>query len=150
MEISIQISIICAIFAGISAIIALLSFKASREYALKIRRPHTSSPWIMEEGRSVRIFPQNIGGEVASGFNIVTRYPREAKIVGLDAGSFLIKKGGLNNFYVRLEASRVYPGSWLKPISITAKENGQEVPPLEVVSWCKEETGFISLPPLPE
>lgn len=154
VEWPLALSIITCTVAVIAAIVAIVSYRFARyiqlEVPRRIRRPHTASPWLMDEGKSVRIFPQNIGGEVASNFKVLARFPEDAKIEKLDLGGFILEKGGLANYFVFLSMGRVYPGAWLKPISITAKKGDEEVPPIEVLSWCQEETGFISIPPVPE
>ena len=148
MEASIIIAIVACILAIISAIYSILMHRWVTELQYRVRRPHTASPWLMEEGKSVRIFPQNIGGEVATNFNVVTRYPNTAKITSLDSGGFIVEKGGLNSYFVVLQKGRVYPGAWLKPISIKAMDNdGKEAIPTEIFSWCQEESGLVSLPP---
>lgn len=146
--------IVAIIIAGVASIAAIIcgiysvkthNFVKKLQY--NIKRPHTASPWLMEKNKSVRVFPQNIGGEVATNFRVIIRYPNNSKIKVLEPGSFLIEKGGIEKYFVTLQKGRVYPGAWLQPIKIIAEEKGKEVPPLEVLSWCNEESGTISFPP---
>lgn len=124
-------------------VIAILSYslsrKASQEAALVKRLRPVSSAWLIQEDKSVRIFPQNTGNIVASGFKILVRYVHNAKIEALDSGSFIEKEGGRGNFYVLLEANRVSPGAWVDPISVTAKVDGQQVQPVEIIPWCARQ-----------
>ena len=118
-----------------------------RRVARRWRRRFAEVGVVSVPNPSIVITVRNAALEPAHNYHVYARFPEGSRIDRMTHVGFTVKKGGRDYSEVVFHKGLVNPGMHPAPLTLHATKDNQDAALEDILAWCDEERGFISIPP---